>query len=223
MTVCVNIAAVHPKMGTPGLPWPERKSEQAAGFDCCAAVDEPIRIRTGCIYKIPLGFALSLPYGYEAQIRPRSGLSSEGLIMPNSPGTIDADYRGQVHAVVYFLPICRGTVLHLAEEMIINPGDRIAQMVIAPVPDVKFAPCSFDNLSKTARGQRGFGSTGVSVGQNTEAAFFAFALLQLDNNQALVDYQVNDDKKTLTVLFRGPHGRPGAKTVDLPDDAIKLL
>ena len=84
--------------------------------------------------------------------------------MPNSPGTIDADYRGQVHAIVYFLMMVGYKYdFGRSKEIIIYPGDRIAQMVIAPVPDVQFNHCPFASLSKTARGENGFGSTGVSI------------------------------------------------------------
>lgn len=168
----IDIAAVHPRMGSPELPWPARKSTQAAGWDCVAAIDEPLELWPGRLAKVPLGFALGLPEGWEAQVRPRSGLASQGIVMPNSPGTVDADYRGEVSALLYFLPLLNrtgslapvdaGSCLSLKEKhtFYIRPGDRICQIIIAPVPDLTWHPVPRSSLSLTERGQGGFGSTG---------------------------------------------------------------
>ena len=129
---------------------PHYQSEHAAGMDLHAALDEPITLATGEIKLIPCGFAVAVPVGYEAQVRPRSGLATRhGISIPNAPGTIDADYRGEVKV----------SLINLGKEpFIIEPNMRIAQMVIAPV-----AHCTVEEveeLDETARGAGGFGSTG---------------------------------------------------------------
>lgn len=122
----------------------------AAGFDVCAAVDQPVVLKRGEIRLIPCGFALAVPEGYECQVRPRSGLSSKfGVTMINSPGTIDSDYRGEV-----FIPL----VNHGPSDFTIERGMRIAQMLILPVPPVKLV--EVEDLDETARGSGGFGHTG---------------------------------------------------------------
>lgn len=161
----IDIAAIHPRMGSPELPWPARASAQAAGWDCVAAIDDLIEMWPGRLVKVPLGFALGLPEGWEAQMRPRSGLASEGIIMPNSPGTVDADYRGEVSALLYYLPMSdkpspKHPVTIDASPIYIRPGFRICQMVIATVPDVSWKHVARAELSKTERGDGGFGSTG---------------------------------------------------------------
>jgi dUTP pyrophosphatase len=132
------------------VPLPVRMTEHAAGYDLHAAVSEPTTMNPGDIRLIPCGFAMALPPGYEAQIRPRSGLASKhGITMPNSPGTIDADYRGEVQVVM---------INHGKQPFAIERGMRIAQMVVMPVPPVKLV--EVDDLDQTSRGQRGFGHTG---------------------------------------------------------------
>jgi dUTP pyrophosphatase len=133
-----------------GVPLPSFATEHAAGADLRAANDEPVTIPPGRIHLIPCGFAMALPPGYEAQVRPRSGLSSQhGLTLINTPGTIDADYRGEVKV----------PLVNLGQEpFTVERGMRIAQMVIAAVPKVSFA--EVDELDDTARGQGGFGHTG---------------------------------------------------------------
>ncbi|GIW76591.1 MAG: deoxyuridine 5'-triphosphate nucleotidohydrolase [Phycisphaerae bacterium] len=122
----------------------------AAGFDVCAAVDQPVVLKRGEIRLIPCGFALAVPEGYECQVRPRSGLSSKfGVTMINSPGTIDSDYRGEV-----FIPL----VNHGPSDFTVERGMRIAQMLILPVPPVKLV--EVEDLDETARGSGGFGHTG---------------------------------------------------------------
>ena len=129
---------------------PRYQSTEAAGMDLHAAIDAPITLEPGAIIKVPLGFAMSIPHGFEAQVRPRSGLSSRhGVTLPNAPGTIDSDYRGEV-----LIPL-----INLGgESFVIEPGMRIAQMVIAPV--VQAVIREVDDLDDTSRGSGGFGSTG---------------------------------------------------------------
>ncbi len=168
----IAIAAVHPRMGSPELPWPARKSDQAAGWDCVAAIDEPLELWPGRLVEVPLGFALALPEGWEAQVRLRSGLGSQRLVVPNSPGTVGADYRGEVSALIYFLPLldskgeltAPGLYSFLsvkdAHRYYISPGQRICRLVVVPVPDVAWHPVQRTNLSPTKRGDGRFGTTG---------------------------------------------------------------
>jgi dUTP pyrophosphatase len=136
-----------------GLPLPTRQSKAASGYDLAAAVaeGETLVIAPGAFALVPCGFALALPVGYEAQIRPRSGLAARlGVTVLNAPGTVDADYRGEVKAIL---------VNHGPDRFEIRRGDRIAQMVIAAVPDI--ALVEVDELEETERGTGGFGSTGT--------------------------------------------------------------
>lgn len=129
---------------------PSYQSKHAAGMDLYSANDDPITIGSGEIAMIPLGFAMALPDNYEAQVRPRSGLGSKfGVTLPNSPGTIDADYRGEVS-----VPL----INHGREPFVIEPNMRIAQMIIAPVVQASFEVV--EELDETSRGSGGFGSTG---------------------------------------------------------------
>lgn len=136
-----------------GLPPPVYMSEHAAGADLCAAITQQLTLFPGARALVPTGFSIALPPGYEAQVRPRSGLAiRHGVTCLNAPGTIDADYRGEVRVVLANF----GT-----EPFVILRGDRIAQIVVAPV-----ARASFDlveELPPTQRGAGGFGSTGVSA------------------------------------------------------------
>lgn len=135
-----------------GLPLPAYGSAQAAGLDVHAALDQPLVLGRGERALIPTGFALALPPGFEAQARPRSGLAlKQGLTLLNSPGTIDADYRGEVKIIL---------INHGEDSTTIHPGDRIAQLVIAPVAQVELVPVP--QLDQTQRGCGGFGSTGSS-------------------------------------------------------------
>ena len=132
---------------------PAYQTPHAAGMDLSACVDAPIRLEPGDIAMVPCGFAMALPDGFEAQVRPRSGLGAKhGISMPNAPGTIDADYRGEVKVPLINLGRLPFTV---------EPGMRIAQMVIARVE--RAAMLEVDSLDETARGAGGFGSTGVDV------------------------------------------------------------
>lgn len=133
------------------LPLPSYESEFAAGMDLRAALQEPITLQPGERALIPTGLKMAMPRGYEAQIRPRSGLAyRNGITMLNTPGTIDADYRGELKVLA----------VNLGEESFeINHGDRMAQMVIAPVIQAEVQEVK--ELSETGRGEGGFGSTGV--------------------------------------------------------------
>jgi dUTP pyrophosphatase len=135
-----------------GLALPEYHSADAAGLDLLAAVpeDSPLILSPGQRALVPTGLTIALPSGYEAQVRPRSGLASKhGVTVLNSPGTVDADYRGEIGVLL---------INHGEVPFPIRRGERIAQMVIAPVVRVEFAPAA--ELSATKRGGGGFGSTG---------------------------------------------------------------
>jgi dUTP pyrophosphatase len=132
------------------IPLPRYMTEHAAGMDICAAVTAPVTIGPGRIALIPTGLAVAIPPGFEAQIRPRSGLAvKHGIGLINAPGTIDADYRGEVKIAV----INMGDAPHTIER-----GDRIAQMVIQQVFQARLVPV--DRLTDTKRSGGGFGSTG---------------------------------------------------------------
>lgn len=135
-----------------GLGLPEYATELSAGVDLQAAIDAPVTLAPGERILVPSGLALGLPAGTEAQVRPRSGLAyKHGVTVLNSPGTIDADYRGEVGVIL----INHGDVAFEIER-----GMRIAQLVIAPVAQVRFAQCV--ELGETGRGAGGFGSTGTN-------------------------------------------------------------
>ena len=129
---------------------PEYKTEGAAGMDLCAAITEPITLKPLERYLVPTGLKIELEHGYEAQIRPRSGLSiKHGISLINCVGTVDEDYRGEV---------CVGVVNLSNDTYTIQPDERIAQMIIAKVEQAKIEVVT--ELSETARGEGGFGSTG---------------------------------------------------------------
>lgn len=129
---------------------PEYMTERAAGMDLFAALDAPVRLMPGERRLIPTGIALAIPVGFEGQVRPRSGLAlKKGITLVNSPGTIDADYRGEVGVIV---------INHGAEEVTIGPRDRIAQLIIAPVQRAVLT--LVDRLDDTSRSDGGFGHTG---------------------------------------------------------------
>jgi dUTP pyrophosphatase len=133
-----------------GLPLPSRKTSAAAGFDLAAAVEEPLVLKPGARALIPTGFAMALPEGYEGQVRPRSGLAVEhGVTVLNAPGTIDADYRGEVK-----VPL----INHGERDFTVARGMRIAQLVIAAVAPAGLVEVA--ELDETRRGTGGFGSTG---------------------------------------------------------------
>jgi len=130
-----------------GLDFPSYASGDAAGMDLRAAED--VVVKGGQWALIATGFAIALPPGYEAQLRPRSGLAAKhGVTLLNSPGTIDADYRGEIKVIL---------INHGTEDFAVNRGERIAQMVVAPVIRARWQECA--SLGGTARGESGFGST----------------------------------------------------------------
>ena len=134
------------------LPLPAYETDGAAGMDLRAAIaeDEPVVLRPGARFAVPTGLAFALPDGFEGQVRPRSGLAARhGVSQVNTPGTIDADYRGEVKVIL----------INLGEEdFTIRRGDRIAQLVIAPVARAEWN--EVESLDETVRGAGGFGSTG---------------------------------------------------------------
>ncbi len=130
---------------------PEYKTSGAAGADVCAYLSEPLTISSGRSAMIPTGLYFEIPEGYEIQVRPRSGLAAKnGVTVLNTPGTIDSDYRGELRVILINL----GT-----QDFTVHNGDRIAQIIIAPVTQAVFLPA--ENLSETERGTGGFGSTGL--------------------------------------------------------------
>jgi dUTP diphosphatase len=146
----VRVAVVRLPRGE-GLPIPDYMSAHAAGADLRAAVREQLTLLPGARALVPTGFSIAIPPGYEAQVRPRSGLAIRcGVTCLNAPGTIDADYRGEVQVVLANF----GT-----EPFVIHRGDRIAQMIVAPVAHAAFE--RVEELPPTARGDGGFGSTGI--------------------------------------------------------------
>ena len=138
--------------GGEDLPLPAYQSSHAAGMDLHAAVDgdQPVSIAPGRVALIPCGFAMALPDGYEAQVRPRSGLAvRHAVTLINSPGTIDADYRGQVQVAL---------INHGTQPFEVTRGLRIAQMIISPVRQARWQ--AVEQLDATTRGEGGFGHTG---------------------------------------------------------------
>lgn len=150
--ISVAIKPLHPEFGK-SIPLPQKMSLHASGFDVAAAIDEPVTLEPLERQLIPCGFAIQVPVGFEAQIRPRSGLANKhGIGILNAPGTIDADYRGEVKVLLVNL----GNA-----PFVIEQGMRIAQLVIAKSPEVELRVQT--HLDDTARGERGFGSTGLEA------------------------------------------------------------
>lgn len=141
----IPVKKLHPQAVLPAY-----QTELAAGMDLHAALDHPLRLEPGERTLVPTGLAMAIPPGFEGQVRPRSGLAlKKGLAMVNAPGTIDADYRGEVGIIL---------INHGQEPLLIEPGDRIAQLVIAPVQRVGLA--LVEELDVTGRNTGGFGHTG---------------------------------------------------------------
>ena len=139
------------KVGCEDVPLPRYMSAHASGMDVCAACESDVTIAPGEVKLIPCGFTMAVPVGYEAQMRPRSGLAlKHGLILPNSPGTIDPDYRGEVCVILANVG---------GEAFTVRRGMRIAQMVIAAATRAELL--EVDTLETTRRGEGGFGHTGV--------------------------------------------------------------
>ena len=134
-----------------GLALPVYATEHAAGMDLMAAIEQAITLAPGTRALVPTGVAVALPDGYEAQVRPRSGLAMKnGVTVLNSPGTIDADYRGEIKVIL----------INLGQEpFVVEPKARIAQFIVAPVTRITWRPVEM--LPETARGDGGFGSTGI--------------------------------------------------------------
>ena len=146
MTVTVKVRRVRPSE----LPLPKYQTALSAGLDLLADLPEDVALEPLERRLIPTGLALELPAGFEGQVRPRSGLAlKQGLTCLNSPGTIDADYRGEVGVIL---------INHSKEAVVVKSGDRIAQLVIAPVVQANLI--EVDQLSDSDRGAGGFGSTG---------------------------------------------------------------
>ncbi len=136
--------------GARDLKLPVRASEHAAGVDLHAAIDGSLTLEPGARALVPTGIAIALPDGFEGQVRPRSGLAvKHGIALVNAPGTIDADYRGEIKVILINLG---------AEPVTFERGDRIAQLVVQRLPDVEWE--SVDELAATERGAGGFGHTG---------------------------------------------------------------
>lgn len=138
-------------INTSGLDLPQYASDQAAGMDIRAAVDTHVVINPGARALIPTGLRVELPAGYEIQLRPRSGLAlRNGITLLNSPGTIDADYRGEIGVIL---------INHSDAPFTIERGDRICQMVVAPCLQAVWQPC--DDLADSERAEGGFGHSGI--------------------------------------------------------------
>ncbi len=133
----------------PGVSLPVQATAGSAGYDLCAS--QQIRLKAGSFARIPTGVRISMPAGFEAQVRPRSGLAAKhGVTVLNAPGTIDSDYRGEICAIL---------INHGHEDFLIEPGMRVAQLVFARVTTVDFIKT--DSLDASDRGEGGFGSTGT--------------------------------------------------------------
>jgi dUTP pyrophosphatase len=144
-TVEIRFKRIHP-----GAQMPAYQSAEAAGMDLHACLDAPVTLQPGDLARIPLGFIMAIPKGHEGQVRPRSGLAAKfGVTVPNAPGTIDSDYRGEAMVALINLGRAAFTVEH---------GMRIAQLIVAPVLHVQVR--EVDELDATQRGSGGFGSTG---------------------------------------------------------------
>jgi dUTP pyrophosphatase len=144
-TVEIRFKRIHP-----GAQMPAYQSAEAAGMDLHACLDAPVTLQPGDLARIPLGFIMAIPTGHEGQVRPRSGLAAKfGVTVPNAPGTIDSDYRGEAMVALINLGRAAVTVEH---------GMRIAQLIVAPVLHVQVR--EVDELDATRRGSGGFGSTG---------------------------------------------------------------
>ena len=144
-TVEIRFKRIHP-----GAQMPAYQSAEAAGMDLHACLDAPVTLQPGDLARVPLGFIMAIPKGHEGQVRPRSGLAAKfGVTVPNAPGTIDSDYRGEAMVALINLGRAAFTVEH---------GMRIAQLIVAPVLHVQVR--EVDELDATRRGSGGFGSTG---------------------------------------------------------------
>ena len=141
------------KVGARLKSMPEYKTTGSSGMDLCAVLDSAVEIQPGAVLLVPTGIAIQLPSGFEGQVRPRSGMAIKNKItVVNAPGTIDADYRGQIQV----------GLINLGDKaFLLSPGDRIAQLVICPVVQAQFELVDLSELTATDRGAGGFGSTGT--------------------------------------------------------------
>lgn len=147
--VKVKVKKLHPDAVLPSY-----MTEHAAGVDLCTVIEAPVSLAPGERKLLPTGLALEIPPGYEGQVRPRSGLAlKNGISLVNSPGTIDADYRGEIGVII---------INHGNEQVDFLPGDRIAQLIIAPVTQAVLV--EVDELNDSTRSTGGFGHTGVKRG-----------------------------------------------------------
>lgn len=148
--VMINFTWLDPE-NTRGITTPSYKTQGSSGMDVCAAINRDIALKPGEIVLVPTGFAIAIPVGFEVQVRPRSGLAiKHGITIVNAPGTIDSDYRGEVKI---------GLINVGSNSFTIRKGDRIAQLVVAPV--VRCEINVTETLSQTDRGRGGFGHTGL--------------------------------------------------------------
>jgi dUTP pyrophosphatase len=146
----VTVGVARTREGFDDLALPAYETPDAAGADLRAAVAEPISLAPGTFARVPTGIAIAVPRGFEAQVRPRSGLAAKhGVTVLNAPGTIDADYRGEVQVIL---------VNHGREPFVVRRGERIAQIIVAPVVQAEWSLVGA--LDETTRGDGGFGSTG---------------------------------------------------------------
>ncbi len=142
----VKVKKLHPKAIVPVY-----MTEHAAGMDLCTVIDSPVTLAPGERILLPTGLAMEIPPGFEGQVRPRSGLAlKKGIALVNSPGTIDADYRGEIGIII---------INHGVESVEFLPGDRIAQLIIAPVAQANLV--EVDELNDSTRSSGGFGHTGI--------------------------------------------------------------
>ena len=152
MSQCIPVSIKRLPHGA-DLPLPAYETAHAAGLDLPAAVEADLVLQPGAKAMVPTGLAIALPEDYEAQVRPRSGLAAKhGVTVLNRPGTIDADYRGEIKVIL---------INHGPDPFTITRGMRIAQMVVAPVVRAQWIDC--EDLPETARGEGGFGSTGLAT------------------------------------------------------------
>lgn len=143
----VKVKKLHPNAIVPNY-----MTEHAAGMDLCTVIDEPVILAPGERTLLPTGLAMEIPPGFEGQVRPRSGLAlKKGISLVNSPGTIDADYRGEIGIII---------INHGKETVEFQPGDRVAQLIIAPVTQASLVEVA--DLNDTDRSAGGFGHTGVN-------------------------------------------------------------
>ena len=143
----IKVKKLHPQAVVPGY-----MTEHAAGMDLCTVINSPVVLVPGERILLPTGLAMEIPPGYEGQVRPRSGLAlKKGIALVNSPGTIDADYRGEIGIII---------INHGSEAVEFMPGDRIAQLIIAPVTQATLVEAK--DLNDSARSSGGFGHTGVN-------------------------------------------------------------